>query len=245
LEALAERLAERDALRAAHADAQRAAEVHTARLQEAQHALGALAERLERCRRDRVRLAETAAALKDARRRQTLYTKLRTAFGRSGIPALIIEETLPEIEARANELLAQLSNGRTRVALETLRDKKAGGTRETLDIRITDETGQPRAYELFSGGEAFRVNFALRIALSQMLAERAGTRIRTLVVDEGFGTQDREGIQQLIGAIRSIQDDFDKILVITHLEELKDAFPVRIEVSKRPVVGSTFEVVGA
>lgn len=63
-------------------------------------------------------------------------------------------------------------------------------------------------------------------------------------MDEGFGTQDKEGIQNLVEAIRTIQDDFDKILVITHLDELKDAFPIRIEVTKRPVEGSTFEVVG-
>ncbi len=70
-------------------------------------------------------------------------------------------------------------------------------------------------------------------------------RIRTLVIDEGFGTQDQEGLQGLIESIRVIQDDFDKILVITHLEEVKDAFPVRIEVTKRPVDGSTFTVIGA
>ena len=97
---------------------------------------------------------------------------------------------------------------------------------------------------MYSGGEAFRVNFALRIALSQLLAERAGTQIRTLVIDEGFGTQDAEGLHALVSAIRTIQDDFDKILVVTHLEELKNAFPVRIEVRKDPVSGSTFDVVG-
>ena len=50
--------------------------------------------------------------------------------------------------------------------------------------------------------------------------------------------------RSLIGAIRAIQDDFETILVITHLDELKAAFPVRIEVRKEPVTGSTFEVVG-
>ena len=62
-------------------------------------------------------------------------------------------------------------------------------------------------------------------------------RIRTLGIDEGFGTQDEEGIQSLIEAIQVIQDDFDKILVITHLDRLKEAFPVRIEVEKDPVEG--------
>jgi exonuclease SbcC len=53
-----------------------------------------------------------------------------------------------------------------------------------------------------------------------------------LVIDEGFGTQDAEGRERLVEAINSIQEDFARILVITHIEELKDAFPVRIEVTK-------------
>ena len=124
------------------------------------------------------------------------------------------------------------------VHLETIKDKKSGGTKETLEIIITDDQGMPRAYETYSGGEAFRINFALRIALSQMLAERSGVRIRTLAIDEGFGTQDEEGIQYLIEAIQEVQDDFDKIIVITHLNRLKEAFPIRIEVVKDPIKGS-------
>jgi len=63
------------------------------------------------------------------------------------------------------------------------------------------------------------------------------------VIDEGFGTQDEEGIERLVEAIQSIREDFAKVLVITHLERLKQAFPVRIEVEKDPATGSTFELV--
>jgi len=76
------------------------------------------------------------------------------------------------------------------------------------------------------------VNFAIRLALSRVLAKRAGARLQTLVIDEGFGSQDIEGRQRLIEAINLVRDDFQKILVITHLEELKEAFPARIEVEK-------------
>ena len=61
---------------------------------------------------------------------------------------------------------------------------------ETLDIVVTDE-GDTRPYELFSGGEAFRVDFAIRIAISKLLTRRAGTRLQFLVIDEGFGSQTR------------------------------------------------------
>ncbi|GAB5535667.1 MAG: SMC family ATPase [Rubricoccaceae bacterium] len=241
---LAEALKGRDALAERRQLVQTERDAVRTKLSDAQTRRGALAERLERAARDRKALTQVRADLKTTKKDRALYNHLKRAFGRNGIPSLIVEETLPEVEERANALLERLSGGRTRVVLETLKDKKAGGTKETLDIKITDAQGVARAYETFSGGEAFRVNFALRIALSQMLAERSGTRIRTLVIDEGFGTQDKEGLQSLIQAIQAIQDDFDKILVITHLDELKNAFPVRIEVVKRPVEGSTFEIVG-
>jgi exonuclease SbcC len=53
-----------------------------------------------------------------------------------------------------------------------------------------------------------------------------------LVIDEGFGTQDAQGRQLLVEAINSIQDDFERILVVTHIDELKDMFPARIDVVK-------------
>jgi DNA repair protein SbcC/Rad50 len=126
------------------------------------------------------------------------------------------------------------------VTFETQKETKKGDIQETLNIAIADELGT-RNYEMFSGGEAFRINFAVRIALSRLLAHRAGAPLPTLIIDEGFGTQDNTGIEKLKEAITSIQDEFNKILVITHLEELKDAFPSRIEVTKTDA-GSTITV---
>ncbi len=159
---------------------------------------------------------------------------LEKAFGKDGIPALLIEQSLPEIETHANEILDRLSSGNMSVKFETqreFRDKKREDRKETLDILIRDAAGE-REYELFSGGEAFRINFAIRLALSRVLSNRAGARLQTLVIDEGFGSQDSDGRQRLIEAINLVQSDFAKILVITHLEELKDAFPARIDVVK-------------
>jgi exonuclease SbcC len=114
----------------------------------------------------------------------------------------------------------------------TQRERKSGdGPIETLDILVEDELGE-RSYETFSGGEAFRINFALRVALSQLLAGRAGAHLRALFLDEGFGTQDEEGRARLVEAITAVQDRFDLILVITHIEELRDSFPVQVQVSK-------------
>jgi exonuclease SbcC len=74
-----------------------------------------------------------------------------------------------------------------------------------------------------------------------MLARRAGARLQTIFLDEGFGTQDPRGRESIVDAINAITDEFALILVITHIEELKDQFPTRIEVVKG-TSGSTFTV---
>jgi len=185
---------------------------------------------------------EMEEELEKSRQEKNIYEKLIVAFGKNGIQALIIENALPEIEEEANNLLAKLTNNSTQITIESLRDLKSGGLKETLEIKISDEMGV-RDYEMYSGGEAFRIDFSLRIALSKLLARRAGTRLRTLVIDEGFGTQDEEGLDNIVEAIQLISGDFDKILVITHLEALKNAFPVKIEITKLPEIGSRFKIV--
>jgi exonuclease SbcC len=126
-----------------------------------------------------------------------------------------------------------MTGGRMHVRFDTQRETLAGEVREALEIHIADELGT-REYSLYSGGEAFRVNFAIRIALSKLLARRAGAELQTLVIDEGFGTQDTQGRERLVEAINTVQGDFARVLVITHIDELKDAFPTRIQVTKTP-----------
>jgi exonuclease SbcC len=180
----------------------------------------------------------------DLARQIAQFKQLERAFGKDGVPALLIEGALPQIESRANEILDRLSGGGMSVRFVTqtaYKDKRRDDLRETLDIQISDGVGI-RDYEMYSGGEAFRVNFAIRLALSEVLAQRAGARLQTLVVDEGFGSQDALGRQRLIEAINLVREDFVKILVITHIDELKDQFPNRIEVEKTSR-GSTVSVI--
>jgi len=178
--------------------------------------------------------AELETELEEVRNSLGLFRELQTAFGKKGVQALLIENAIPEIEDEANKLLSRMTASRMHVRFETQRAAKSSdNTIETLDIRISDELGT-RDYELYSGGEAFRVNFAIRIAMSKVLARRAGASLQTLVIDEGFGTQDGQGRERLVEAINTIQDDFEKIIVITHIDELKEAFPARIEVWKTP-----------
>ncbi len=212
----------------------------TTRRSQAQEALGNARAKIQRLAEMEVRKKEKEAQISQASREENIYRELSRAFGKTGIQALLIEMALPEIETEANRLLARMTDNRMHVKFETQKETKKGTMQETLDIAIADELGT-RNYEMFSGGEAFRINFAVRIALSRLLARRAGAPLPTLIIDEGFGTQDNTGIEKLKEAIISIQDDFNKILVITHLEELKDAFPTRIDVTKT-AEGSMIEV---
>ena len=170
-----------------------------------------------------------------------IYSELFNAFGRSGVPAMLIDGAVPAIETEANLLLGRMTDQRMAVQLETQRVNQSGSISETLDILVSDELGT-RAYEVFSGGEAFRINLALRIALSKILARRMGVTLPTLFIDEGFGTQDAAGRERIVDTISALQDQFEKIIVITHLDDLKNLFDVHIQVEKFDA-GSQFQLV--
>ena len=205
-----------------------------------QEKIGGIKGKLEYYTRRETEKVEKEKQMNAAVKEAAIYHELAEAFGKKGIQALLIETALPEIENEANRLLAKMTDNRMHVKIETQKETQKGDVTETLEIKISDELGT-RNYEMYSGGEAFRINFAIRIALSRLLARRAGAPLPTLIIDEGFGTQDAAGIEKLKEAINSIQDDFEKILVITHVEELRDAFPARIDVTKTPE-GSTISL---
>ncbi|NJK28062.1 MAG: hypothetical protein HC925_05500 [Coleofasciculaceae cyanobacterium SM2_3_26] len=148
----------------------------------------------------------------------------------------MIENILPQLEAETNRILARLSANQLHVQFVTQKASRSSGKAsrkliDTLDILIADTRGT-RAYETYSGGEAFRVNFAIRLAMARLLAQRSGTPLQMLIVDEGFGTQDQEGCDRLIAAIQGIASEFACILAVSHIPYIKEAFQTRIEVRK-------------
>ncbi|MGD1914408.1 MAG: exonuclease subunit SbcC [Rivularia sp. (in: cyanobacteria)] len=185
-----------------------------------------------------VQYTEQQQQLQQVREQQRVYQELALAFGKKGIQALMIENVLPQLEAQTNQLLSRLSANQLHVQFITQRAGKSSKSKkknakliDTLDILIADARGT-RAYETYSGGEAFRINFAIRLALAKLLAQRAGAALQLLIIDEGFGTQDNEGCERLIAAINAIASDFACILTVTHMPHLKEAFAARIEVNK-------------
>ena len=197
---------------------------------------GVLQNNISRCEKLEAEIRTLEQERNRLARDKSIYDELTIAFGKNGIQALVIESAIPQLQDDANEILARVTENRMHLKLEL--DES---TSEQLEIRIADELGT-RDYLTFSGGEAFRINFALRIALSRLLARRSGAPLPVLFIDEGFGSQDRSGQERLTEAIQSIQDEFEKIIVITHIDQMKEAFPVRIEVSKGER-GSTFSIV--
>ncbi len=225
------------------ASAERVAAAAQERFEEAGRTLAATTHALDALERKAIEAATIRSKLNASKRTGRLYEKLGKAFGRDGIPARIIGNAIPELRIEANRLLALLTDGQLSLSIDPVRETKSRNMKETLEVTVFDATGGKRAYEMYSGGERLRIDFALRVALSRLLANRAGARLETLVVDEGFGSQDAEGRSRLLEAVLRVRSEFRMVLVITHIDELKEHFPTRIEVRKDPDAGSVVGVV--
>ena len=213
--------------------------------------LGSLEQQLNQLHNIQEQLRSQQQQLDNYKQQQKIYDELGKAFGKNGIQALVIENVLPQLEAESNQILSKLSNNQFHVQFITQKATKSSRTKkasvksakyiDTLDIVIGDANGT-RAYETYSGGEAFRIDFSIRLALAKLLSQRAGTPLQMLIVDEGFGTQDREGCDRLISAINAISSDFACILTVTHMPQFREAFQTRIEVHKT-AKGSQLQVI--
>jgi exonuclease SbcC len=222
---------------AAMALTSRQATLTTLRQQEAslRTELGRLEAALEQVAKAETELATIEEGAKVKRDQLTVYDLLDQACGKkAGVPALIVENAVPEIERLANDMLTKMAGGRLTVRLDTQAEGKTTGTmQEVLRITVLDG-GAERPYQTYSGAERFMVDLALRVALSKFLAHRAGAEIRLFVLDEGLGACDQSNRQAVMAAIQTVAQEFGKTIVVTHIAELQDALPQRIEVTKGP-----------
>lgn len=179
-------------------------------------------------------LSEIFAARTKLQAELDLCRLAEKAFGRDGIPALIVEAVaVPQLESEANRILEQLpmTDGRVfRVELQTQAVNKSNdNVRETLDILVYDRDAV-RPYETFSGGEKTRLNLALRLALAQLLAHRRGAESRLLCIDEPDGL-DAGAMDALATVLQNLAGTFDKVLIVSHHVELASAFEQSITVT--------------
>lgn len=189
----------------------------------------------------KIEQAEKSAKETEERKKKllSLQDELATALllvdacsKKSGVPAFIIENAVPEIEDAANGMLDRMTDGKLELRFSMQEDSKTKKTvQETLRIKVS-YYGEERGYETFSGAEKFIIDLSIRIALSKFLAHRAGTNMQLFVLDEGVSCADESNRDEIMDAIKSISGEFKKILFVTHITELKDVFGQRIVVTK-------------
>ncbi|HPG39689.1 MAG TPA: SMC family ATPase [bacterium] len=198
----------------------------TAELDKAREKLGAAREELAALRKEiegltaeitlQKQLREDITAIKE----EIIYLQaLEEHFGKFRLE--LAGRVRPLIAGRASELLALTTSGRYSL-LELDRD---------YNILIYDGNN-PFPIQRFSGGEQDLANLCLRIAISQIVAERSGgAQINFIVLDEIFGSQDYERRDLILNALTRLATQFRQIFIITHIEALKDMLPVIIEVA--------------
>jgi exonuclease SbcC len=182
----------------------RAAEVQLAQMRgELTGAETALAE----ARRREVERGEREKEVSELRIRLRLHNELDRALGdlRTGLNAAM----RPEIANLASGFLADLTDGRY-ADVELSEDYRV--------IVLDEDLPKP----VLSGGEEDLANLVLRLAISQMIAERAGQPLSLLVLDEIFGSLDESRRQHVLSLLRRLGDRFPQVILITHVEQIRD-----------------------
>lgn len=150
---------------------------------------------------------------------------------KTGVPVELMRTAIPELEARANHWLSRLTGGGMSVALVTEVDLKKGGEKDVLRIEVSHE-GFTQPYEGFSGGQRTRVDAALRLAISQLLASRRGVKLECLILDEPTSALDADGRDALLEVLEVCATEFALVLVVSHAEDVCSRLPARLEVVK-------------
>ncbi len=131
------------------------------------------------------------------------------------IPNIIIRRIIPFIEKEAGEIANYISDG-------LIEDIKI----DTESFKIKPVVnGETEEIQFLSGGERLRVGIALRLAISKMILMTSSytTSIKSLFVDEGdFGALDENGLNDIASLFIKLKEKFDKIILITHIESLKN-----------------------
>jgi exonuclease SbcC len=164
------------------------------------------------------------------------------AFSSSGIPNLIIQNLLDELQDETNKLLNNLKPG-LQLQFVVEKEKKNGISDETLDILYFVQ-GKSREYEQLSGAMKLSVNFSLKLGLSFLLQNMFDTKINLLLLDEIDQSLDKAGVDAFAEIVKFFQKDFT-ILVITHNDHLKNKFSSGILVEQDKNMVSKARVVSS
>ena len=201
-------------------------------LSESEQKMAALSEKLSTLRLKNRKVEHLSRFVGDKVKEKKIFGVCKNMFGKNGIQLSIIRDALPQIENIANEMLGRMTSNGMSLKFDTIKQLKSRDKSvNTLEISVFDN-GEKRRYELFSGGEQFRINIAIRIGISMFLSNISGEPLEMLIIDEGFGSQDENGKGRVLREINSFKDKFKKIVVITHVSDVKENFPYEIHVVK-------------
>jgi len=171
---------------------------------------------------DKRKKADYTKVLKDLETKTAMYPAVIQSFSNTGIPNLIIQNVLDDLQTEANNLLAQLKPGLQLSFSVEKKVEKTGEQADTLDIHYT-VNGKKRYYQLLSGAMKLAVTFSLKLGLSFLLQKMAGVDIKFLLLDELDESLDKSSIDAFADIVKFFHKDY-KILVITHNDRLKDKF---------------------
>lgn len=144
----------------------------------------------------------------------------------------ILIEYLEQILQAANARLSNLSNGQFMLQRSDRLEK--GGKQSGLGLDVYDAyTGQNRDVKTLSGGEKFNASLCLALGMTDVIqSHQGGVAIEMMFIDEGFGSLDEESLGKAVATLVDLQKAGRTIGVISHVQELKDAFPAVLEVRK-------------
>jgi DNA repair exonuclease SbcCD ATPase subunit len=148
-------------------------------------------------------------------RRHRLYKRLAELLGRNGLQSFLLDEAIQGIALLANETLARISGGQLRLFIER--------NEEEIAIRATDLafSEEPLDVRFLSGSQKFRVSVALAAGIGQYAGRGVGS-VRSLIIDEGFGSLDTQGRQDMIDELRNLSQLMDRLIIVSHQEDFQD-----------------------
>ncbi|QTH44172.1 SMC family ATPase [Cohnella sp. LGH] len=226
-----------DKIRPDTAALQAAMEELKARLEQIVAELHAVGGHEREARRLLAAIAEAEAQFRDLEQRQQqvadIYQMLKGDNSQKiSFERYILIEFLEQILHAANVRLTDLSNGQFR--LERSDRLESRGKQSGLGLDVFDAyTGQNRDVKSLSGGEKFNASLCLALGMTDVIqAYQGGVSIEMMFIDEGFGSLDEDSLNKAIAALVDLQRAGRMIGVISHVQELKTAFPAVLEVSK-------------
>ena len=197
------------------ADAETEADCARGALQTAQHQLTMLEARIDELTRMQAEKARAEIRLKRLK-------KLADLLGKKGLQGLLITDALNAITSNANAFLQRLTGGTLQLTIER-------GKGDLLELQAIDSTcmREARSPKVLSGSQKFRC----AVAIASGIGQYAGAGgMRSIVIDEGFGSLDAGGQQQMVDELRQLATYMDKVIVVSHLDAFtnRDNFPDQI-----------------